>query len=123
MSMIRGKDTKPEIGVIKFLINKVFKYLLTFNYTKKHEKREGKMNTKQLLDRITINPEVMVGKPTIRGLRITVEQILKALAGGITIQELLEDYPELEPEDIQAVLLYAAELVGEEQVFEVGTGA
>ncbi|MCF6148267.1 MAG: DUF433 domain-containing protein [Candidatus Kuenenia sp.] len=81
------------------------------------------MNTKQLLDRITINPEVMVGKPTIRGLRITVEQILKALAGGITTQELLEDYPELEPEDIQAVLLYAAELAGEEQVFEVGTGA
>lgn len=81
------------------------------------------MNAKQLLDRITINPEVMVGKPTIRGLRITVEQILKALAGGITIQEILEDYPELEPEDIQAVLLYAAELVSEEQVFEVGTGA
>jgi len=75
------------------------------------------------LDRITVNPEVMVGKPTIRGLRITVEQILKALAGGITAQELLEDYPELEPEDIQAVLLYAAELVSEEQVFEVGTGA
>lgn len=81
------------------------------------------MNAKQLLDRITMNPEVMVGKPTIRGLRITVEQILKALAGGLTTQEILEDYPELEPEDTQAVLLYAAELVGEEQVFEVGTGA
>ncbi|UJS18496.1 MAG: DUF433 domain-containing protein [Candidatus Jettenia sp.] len=80
------------------------------------------MDSKHLLNRITINPEVMVGKPTIRGLRITVEQILKALAAGITVQELLEDYPELEPEDIQAVLLYAAELVSEEQVFEVGTG-
>lgn len=80
------------------------------------------MDSKQLLDRITINPEIMVGKPTIRGLRITVEQILKALAAGITVQELREDYPELEPEDIQAVLLYAAELVSEEQVFEVGTG-
>ena len=80
------------------------------------------MNLKHLLDRITVNPEVMVGKPTIRGLRITVEQILKALAAGITVQELLEDYPELEPEDIQAVLLYAAELVSEEQVFEVGSG-
>ena len=74
----------------------------------------------QLLDRITINHEVMVGKPTIRGLRISVEQILKALAGGVTSQELLEDYPELEPEDIQAALLYAAELVSEEQVFEIG---
>lgn len=81
------------------------------------------MDAKRILDRITINPEVMVGKPTIRGLRITVEQILKALAGGLTTQELLEDYPELETEDIQAVLLYAAELVSEEQVFEVGTGA
>lgn len=77
------------------------------------------MATQQLLDRITVNPDVMVGKPTIRGLRITVEQILKALAGGVTVQDLLEDYPELEPEDIQAVLLYAAELVSEEQVFEV----
>lgn len=81
------------------------------------------MNDKQLLDRITINPEVMVGKPTIRGVRNTVEQILKALANGIATQEILEDYPELEPEDIQAVLLYAAELVSEEQVFEVGIGA
>jgi uncharacterized protein (DUF433 family) len=62
----------------------------------------------------------MVGKPTIRGLRISVEQILKALAGGVSSQELLEDYPELEPEDIQAALLYAAELVSEEQVFEIG---
>jgi uncharacterized protein (DUF433 family) len=78
------------------------------------------VNPEQLLERITINPEVMVGKPTIRGLRITVEQILKALAGGVTSQDLLEDYPELEPEDIKAVLLYAAELVSEEQVFEVG---
>lgn len=77
------------------------------------------MATQQLLDRITVNPDVMVGKPTIRGLRITAEQILKALAGGVTVQDLLEDYPELEPEDIRAVLLYAAELVSEEQVFEV----
>jgi uncharacterized protein (DUF433 family) len=87
------------------------------------KKVEKKMVSKQLSDRITINPKVMVGKPTIRGLRITVEQILKALAGGITTQELLEDYPELEPEDIQAVLLYAAELASEERVFEVGTSA
>lgn len=73
------------------------------------------MRNQKLLDRITVNPKVMVGKPTIRGLRITVEQILKALANGVPTQELLEDYPELEPEDIQAVLLYASELVSEEQ--------
>lgn len=80
------------------------------------------MERQQLLDRITVNPDVMVGKPTIRGLRITVEQILKALAGGVTTQELCEDYPELEHEDIQAVLLHAAELVSEEQIFAVSTG-
>lgn len=74
---------------------------------------------KFLLGRITVNPEVMVGKPTIRGLRITVEHILKALAAGMTVEEILDDYPELEKEDIQAVLLYASELVNEEKVFVI----
>jgi len=79
------------------------------------------MKEHDLFDRITVNPEVMVGKPTIRGMRITVEQILKALAGGLTTKDLLEDYPELEEEDIRVVLLYASELVGEERVFAVGS--
>jgi uncharacterized protein (DUF433 family) len=78
------------------------------------------MQKKDPFDRITIDPEVMVGKPTIRGMRITVEQILKALAGGVTTKELLEDYPELDEEDIRTALLYASELVGEERVFAVG---
>lgn len=69
------------------------------------------MKDKNLLSRITVNPGLMVGKPTIRGLRITVEQILKALSANISIEELLEDYPELEHKDIQAVLLYAAESI------------
>ena len=77
------------------------------------------MKKEDLLNRITVNPDVMVGKPTIRGLRITVDQILKALAGGVTVEELLEDYPELEKEDIRAVLIYASELVNEEKVFAV----
>lgn len=77
------------------------------------------MDKQGLLNRITVNPQVMVGKPTIRGLRITVEQVLKALAGGISAEELLDDFPELQMEDIQAVLLHAVELVSEEQVFEV----
>ena len=77
------------------------------------------MNASNLLNRITVNPEVLVGKPIIRGLRISVDQILKALAGGVTVQELLDDYPELKKEDIQAALLYAADLVNEERVFVV----
>lgn len=81
-----------------------------------------KRKNEELLKRITVNPKVMVGKATVRGLRITVEQILKALAGGVTIEELLEDYPELEREDIHAVLLYAAELANEERVYTVNAG-
>lgn len=77
------------------------------------------MIKEDLLNRITVNPEVMVGKPTTRGLRITEEQILKALAGGVTVEELLDNYPELERKDIQAALIYASELVNEEQVFAV----
>jgi len=79
------------------------------------------MQNNELLNRITVDPKVMVGKPIIRGLRITVEQILNALAGGVTFQEIIEDYPELEMADIQAVLLYAATLVSEEQVYPVET--
>ena len=77
------------------------------------------MNTQNLLSRITVDPKIMVGKPTIRGMRITVEQILRALAGGIAVNELLQDYPDLEKEDIQAVFAYAVNLVDEEQVFPV----
>ena len=58
----------------------------------------------------------MVGKTTIRGMRITVEQILRGLAGGVTVKDLFQDYPELEPEDIQAVFAWAVNLVDEEQL-------
>ena len=78
------------------------------------------MSKQELLSRITTNPKIMVGKPIIRGLRITVDQILKTLAAGVNIKELLEDYLELEREDIEAALLYAAELVEEERVFKIG---
>ena len=69
------------------------------------------VNKEDLLNRITIDPNVMVGKPVIRGMRITVEQILEAFAGGVTEKELLDDYPVLEPDDIKAALLYVNELV------------
>ncbi len=74
----------------------------------------------ELLKRITVNPEVMLGKPTIRGMRITVEQILNSLAANISVKDLTEDYPELQPDDIRAALLYAAKLVEEEKVYNIG---
>ena len=66
-------------------------------------------------DRITIDPAVLVGKPTIRGLRISVEHIFRALSAGVPEAELLADYPDLEPEDLRACYGYAAELVGSDQ--------
>lgn len=80
------------------------------------------VNKEELLQRITIDPKIMVGKPIIRGMRITVEQILEALAGGVTEKELLDDYPVLESDDIKAVLLYANELVKEERVYLTNPG-
>lgn len=80
-------------------------------------------NTENLLSRITVNPRIMVGKPTIRGMRITVEQILRTLSGGVSEQELLEEYPELEREDFQAMFAYVTGLVEEERVFAVGVHA
>ncbi|MFQ5706192.1 MAG: DUF433 domain-containing protein [bacterium] len=77
------------------------------------------MKQKDLIARITVNPQVLVGKPTIRGLRISVAQILNALANNVSVSDLLKDYPELEPEDIQAVLAYAAQRIEEEKIFRV----
>ncbi|MCI0696691.1 DUF433 domain-containing protein [candidate division KSB1 bacterium] len=62
----------------------------------------------QLLERISVNPKVMVGKPVIRGTRIPVELIVKMMAQGITEREILDEYPRLEPEDIGAALAYAS---------------
>jgi uncharacterized protein (DUF433 family) len=72
------------------------------------------------IPRITINPKVLAGKPTIRGLRISVEQILRALGNGVPVEDLLKDYPELEREDIQACWAYAADLVAEQRIYPVG---
>jgi uncharacterized protein (DUF433 family) len=69
--------------------------------------------------RIAVNPQVLVGKPTVRGLRISVEQVLTSLANGVPEAELLSDYPDLEPADIRACLAYAAESVAAERVYRV----
>ena len=69
--------------------------------------------------RIVIDPNVLVGKPTVRGLRIRVEHVLRALANGVPEAELLTDYPDLESDDIRACLNYAAETVPAERVYRV----
>ena len=63
-----------------------------------------------LLERITIDPAICHGKPCIRGLRYPVDMILELLSAGMTVDELLADYEDLEHEDILAVLAYAARL-------------
>jgi len=65
------------------------------------------MKDEQLLERITLNPKVMVGKPVIKGTRLTVEYILNLMAHGATAEEILEEYNGLSQEDIQACLLFA----------------
>ena len=66
------------------------------------------------LERITINPAVCLGQPTIRGMRITVSVVLKMLAGGASVQEVLDAYPELESEDVQQAMRYAAWVVADQ---------
>ena len=67
-------------------------------------------------ERIDINPEIMMGKPVIRGTRITVELILGKLGEGACERELLEDYPHLTTEDIRAAMAYGAASVAHEEV-------
>jgi uncharacterized protein (DUF433 family) len=71
--------------------------------------------------RIEVNPRVMLGKPVIRGTRITVELILRKLSEGATEAELLDAYPRLTREDIRAAIAYAADTVAHEETVLVGT--
>lgn len=66
--------------------------------------------------RIDINPKIMFGKPVIKGTRITVEHILRKLAGGMTIKEIIKDHPHLEPEDIYAAQNFVADYLSEEEI-------
>jgi uncharacterized protein (DUF433 family) len=67
-------------------------------------------------ERISQNPKVMVGKPVIRGTRITVELILRALGQGVSIEELLDAYPGITREDILAAQLFAADYLSTEKM-------
>lgn len=66
------------------------------------------MNDNDLLGRITTDPEIMTGKPVIRGTRLSVEYVLNLLAHGATVKEIIVEYPGLEEKDIQACLLFAS---------------
>ena len=73
----------------------------------------------QLLERITHHPDICHGKPCIRGLRYPVEFILELLSSGMTSEEILSDYNDLELEDIQAVFLFAARLSQIKSIFKI----
>lgn len=73
------------------------------------------------LDRITVDPAVMHGKPAIRGLRLSVQSVLELLASGMSFDEVLADYPDLLREDLLAVLEYAALLAGGQQLYPSGS--
>jgi uncharacterized protein (DUF433 family) len=74
------------------------------------------MSEKELISRITINPEIFGGKPIIRGKRLAVEHVLGMLAAGDSQETILKEYDWLKPEDIQACLLYAHKLVSHERI-------
>ena len=73
----------------------------------------------ELLKRITMNPKVCFGKPTIRNMRYPVEIILDLLVAGMTTEEILEDYPDLEKDDLQACILFANETIRVKSIHKV----
>lgn len=72
-----------------------------------------------LLERITLDPAILFGKPAIRGMRYPVQMILDLLAAGMTNDEILDDYPDLELEDILACLLFASKLLSVNSIMKV----
>jgi len=75
------------------------------------------MTERELLKRVIVNPKIMLGKPVIKGTRLTVEIIIEKLAYGETIEDLKRDYPFITEDDIRAALLYAAKRLAHEEVF------
>lgn len=74
------------------------------------------MGEEELLKRITFHPKIFGGKPIVRGRRLAVEHVLAMLAAGDSIETILDGYPWLEREDVQACLAYARRVVGHERV-------
>ena len=82
-------------------------------------KKGGHKNMENLIE---INPEIMLGKPVIKGTRIPVELIVRKMGEGATIDDLLDGYPNLSRQAIQAALIYAANTIGNERLIELKTG-
>jgi len=80
------------------------------------------MKEQDMLQRITVNAEIFSGKPVIRGMRISVELILSLLAQGEAVEDILDDYPDLEPEDIRACLAYAHAVIAQDSLDAVQVG-
>jgi uncharacterized protein (DUF433 family) len=74
------------------------------------------MNEQEILERITANPAIFGGKPIIRGMRISVEQILSLMAQGESIEAILDDFPDLQSEDIRACFAYARAVVAHDRL-------
>jgi uncharacterized protein (DUF433 family) len=91
---------------IDFLLNISLKILLTFVFMENY------------LERVTVNPKQLDGKPSIRNMRISVQTILEFLGAGNTAEEILDQYPSLQKEDILACLQYAAKVSGKEFSFQ-----
>jgi len=71
-------------------------------------------------ERVEINPAIMFGKPVIKGTRITVEHLLRKLAGGMTMDEILADHPHLVPDDVYAAAAFAADHLAPEEIIFAG---
>jgi len=72
-------------------------------------------------ERIIVDPEVLVGKPVIKGTRISVEFVIDLLARGWTVDQILREFDHLTPEDIQACLAYASEIIKSEQIYPLSS--
>ena len=73
----------------------------------------------EMLQRITMNAEICHGKPTVRGLRYPVEMLLELMASGMSVEEILDDYPDLQKDDILACLEYAAKLTQVKSIYRI----
>jgi uncharacterized protein (DUF433 family) len=112
MGSMRTNFREPLVGSIHALFKSSRGERHVFMFDKKC------IVMQELLKRIVIDPQVMAGKPVIRGTRITVDLVLELLAAGMSPEEISQDY-RISIEDIRAVLLYAARVIGREEVLVV----